>query len=76
MAMLTQILVILTLVTATTSVVLYLRAQSLRQFERACQARMDALRSAAELREIGARTSRQLRDAALDEAGRMKGHRP
>lgn len=74
--MLTQLVVILAVLAVTGSIMLYLRAQSLRQFERACQARMDALRSAAELREIGARTSRRLRDAALDEVGRMGGRRP
>ena len=73
--MLTQIVVLIALLAVTVSVVLYLRAQSLRQFERACQARMDALRSAAELREITARTGRKLRDAAMEEVARGRGGR-
>ncbi len=68
--MLTDIVFVLASVAVTAAVVLYLWAQSLKQFECACQARLDALRSAAELREIAARTSRQLRDAALDEVRR------
>jgi hypothetical protein len=74
--MLTQIILVAALVALTMSVVLYLRTQSLRQFERAVQARFDALRSAAELREIGARTSRRLRDAAVDEMRRAGGRQP
>jgi hypothetical protein len=62
-----EVVLVLALLSITVSVVFYLRTQSLKQFERACQARLDAMRSAAELRDIGARTSRRLRDAALDE---------
>jgi uncharacterized protein HemX len=65
--MLLQGVLVCAVLALTISLVLYLRTQSLRQFERACQARMDALRSAAELRDLSARTSRRLRDAALDE---------
>ena len=74
--MLTQMVVVVALLAVTISLVLYLRTQSLKQFERACQARMDALRSAAELREISAQTGRRLRDAAMDEVRRMGGRRP
>lgn len=70
-----ELVLALAVLAVTVSVVLYLRTQSLRQFERAVQARMDAMRSAAELREIGARTSRRLRDAAMDEVRRMGGRR-
>ena len=73
--MLLELVVVLALLSITVSVVLYLRTQSLKQFERACQARMDALRSAAELRDITAQTSRRLRDAALDELRQTGGRR-
>ncbi len=73
--MLTELTVLLAVLALTLSLVLYLRAQSLKQFERAVQARLDAMRSAAELREISSRTSRRLRDAAMEEVGRMQGRR-
>ena len=73
--MLALIIIVLTVAVAV-SVVFYLRALSLRQFEHAVQARIDAMRSAAELREISATTSRRLRDHALDEMSRRKVRRP
>ncbi|HWL37512.1 MAG TPA: hypothetical protein VNQ77_15105 [Frankiaceae bacterium] len=73
--MLIELVLVLAVIAVTMVLVLYLRTQSLRQFERACQARMDALRSAAELREITARTGRKLRDAAMEEVARGRGGR-
>lgn len=73
--MLLELAIVLALLSITVSVVLYLRTQSLKQFERAFQARMDALRSSAELREIAARTGRKLRDAAMEEVARGRSAR-
>jgi hypothetical protein len=73
--MLNQVIFLLGFVALTVALVLYLRTQSLKQFERAVQARLDAMRSGAELREISAATSRRLRDAAVDEARRTGGRR-
>ncbi len=71
-----ELVVILAVLVVAVSVVRYLRTQSLHHFERAVQARLDAMRSAAELREISAETCRRLRDAAMDEVRRThRSHR-